>query len=800
VAKRIFIALTLIFTSVSAFLFYAVYKEAKNSAIKKLNETQAIHAKQAARGIEDFFATWTRSLSTLAKMDAIIANDTIGQTYLNLFYEANQEQIKSITRLDERGKIVYNFPETSSVGNDISQQKHIRELLRDHKPVISDVFKAVEGFDSIAVHVPVFRGAVFKGSIGILINFESLAKRYLDVIKIGETGYAWVLSRDGTILYTPVTGLTGKAVTEVIKDSPPLIAMVNAMLNGREGAAVYSFDKIGTRDVGQTTKYAVYFPVQIGDTFWSISIASAEEDVLSGLIAFRNKLTLGIGALFICGIVVSTLGARAWFIVKEEEKRKRVEKQLRESEERLNLAVDSASTGLWSIDVESQQIWATDRTLDMYGFASGGLVDVEKFLTVIHAEDRERVKNLLEQTLRNKSILQDEYRITLPDGTVRWMAVRGGYSQTPGLAVSLAGASVDITERKQAEQALQMERAFSEVLLESLPGIFYLYNFPEMRLVRWNKDHETATGYSAEELFNRYALDWYAPADQKAVAEGIRKVIELGRFMIEANLLMKDGRSVPYLLTGARFQYLEQSYCMGIGIDISERKQMEESLRDSEQNLRSLSGKLLSAQEEERSRIARELHDDVTQRLAVLAIEMGKLELKPAAAPAELKTQVGAIKNSLVKISEDIHAISRKLHPSILDDLGLVRAIQSECAAFTRREGITVTFRHEAVPEQLSKNIALALYRIIQESLRNIARHSQAKSANILVSCSGNLLQLSIADSGVGFDPLLLNKVGLGLVSMTERVKLVRGTIAVDSVPGEGTVINVQVPLEVNSL
>jgi PAS domain S-box-containing protein len=550
--------------------------------------------------------------------------------------------------------------------------------------------------------------------------------------------------------------------------------------------------------VGQTTKYAVYFPVQIGDTFWSISIASAEEDVLSDLIAFRNKLTLGIGALFICGIVFSTLGARAWFIVKEEEKRKRVEKQLRESEERLNLAVDSASTGLWSIDVESQQIWATDRTLDMYGFASGELVDVEKFLAVVHVEDRERVKNLLEHTLRNKSILQDEYRITLADGTVRWMAVRGGYSQTSGMVATLAGASIDITERKQAEQALQGERAFSEALLESLPGLFYLYTFPEMRLVRWNRNHETDTGYGPEELRNRYALDWYAPADQQAVAEGIKKVIDLGRFKIESNLIMKDGRSVPYLLTGARFQHFDQSFCMGLGMDITELKHMEQSLRDSEQNLRSLTGRLISAQEEERSRIARELHDDITQRLAVLAIEMGKLELHFDSDPHRNKQMLGTIKNSIVKLSEDIHAISRQLHPSILDDLGLVRAIQSQCAAFSKRNGIEVTFRHEDVPEDIPKNISFTLYRIIQEGLRNIARHSQASSAYIFIHCSDKIIHLSIGDMGIGYEQeQVKNKVGLGLVSMEERVKLVRGVITIDSVPGEGTVIDVQVPLEI---
>lgn len=170
--RRTFVALALLSAGACAFLFDVFYKEAKNTAITKLNEEQMIHAKQAAQGIEDFFTRWTRILNSLSKMDEVIDADAVGKRYLKFFQDAHQEQIMAITRLDERGIVVYNFPASSSVGTDISDQKHVRELLQDHKPVISDVFKAVEGFDAVALHVPIFRGSVFKGSIGILIHFE----------------------------------------------------------------------------------------------------------------------------------------------------------------------------------------------------------------------------------------------------------------------------------------------------------------------------------------------------------------------------------------------------------------------------------------------------------------------------------------------------------------------------------------------------------------------------------------------------------------------------------------------------
>src|SRR5208337_2368874 len=210
-----------------------------------------------------------------------------------------------------------------------------------------------------------------------LINFEGLSKRYLDVIKIGETGYAWVVGRDGTLLYSPISGLAGKSVFETIKDSPSRITMANDMLKGHEGAAIVTFDKTGHRNAGQIREYAVYMPVHIGSTFWSIAVVSAEQDVLSGLISFRNKLALVIGALFICTMVFLTLGAKAWLIVKEEEKHKQAEKKLQESEESLRIAevqyrsiFENAPEGIYQTSPQGQFLIANPALAKILGYDS----------------------------------------------------------------------------------------------------------------------------------------------------------------------------------------------------------------------------------------------------------------------------------------------------------------------------------------------------------------------------------------------------------------------------------------------
>ena len=334
--KTIFISLAIAIAGASVFIFEGIYQEAKSAAIAKLDQQQMIYARQAARGIEEFFATWAGNLNALSQMSAVAADGSEGEAVLKLFYETNRVRIMEITRTDKKGVIRDDFPDRNAVGLDISRQKHMVALLRDHKPVISEVFRTIEGIDSIALHVPVLLGTEFRGSVAILVDFRSLARRYLDVIKVGETGYAWVISEAGTILYTPVPGFIGKSILEANKDNPSAGALVRAMLQGREGSAEYTSQRIGDRRVSPTRKYAVYVPVHLGNTFWSICVASSEQDVFADLTAFRNRLAATMSVFFIVGVALSTLGARAWLIVKEKEKNALAELEIARQRNQLN--------------------------------------------------------------------------------------------------------------------------------------------------------------------------------------------------------------------------------------------------------------------------------------------------------------------------------------------------------------------------------------------------------------------------------------------------------------------------------
>jgi len=245
---------------------------------------------------------------------------------------------------------------------------------------------------------------------------------------------------------------------------------------------------------------------------------------------------------------------------------------------------------------------------------------------------------------------------------------------------------------------------------------------------------------------------------------------------------------------------------IGTAVDVTDFKVAEEQLRRHEaeleasrEELQRLARKLLRAQEEERRRLARELHDDVTQRLAGLAMLVGGLgravERDRAQALAASLEKLG---EELEVLASDTQALSRDLHPSLLENLGLEDALRSECATFAERTGLRIPFEGHGVPARLAPEASLGLYRIAQEALRNALEHAQSAEVRVRLAAEAGELALEIEDSGVGFAPAAKGAgAGLGLASMSERARLIGARLEVDSAPGRGTRVTVRLPLAI---
>jgi signal transduction histidine kinase len=223
--------------------------------------------------------------------------------------------------------------------------------------------------------------------------------------------------------------------------------------------------------------------------------------------------------------------------------------------------------------------------------------------------------------------------------------------------------------------------------------------------------------------------------------------------------------------------------------DITEAKRAEAALHD-------LSGRLINAQEQERARVARELHDGLSQNLALLVVELELLGQRPPATASEIAKHMQELSSQMRKLASEVHRISHDLHPAKLTQLGLTAAVNELCQTVLSFHGIPVSFLHDRIPHRLPIAVALCLYRITQESLQNVVKHSGARHVEVALRLINNEVHLNVTDDGSGFavDSTQTNSV-LGLTSMRERVRLVHGEIRIESKLGPGTRVSVRIPV-----
>ena len=453
---------------------------------------------------------------------------------------------------------------------------------------------------------------------------------------------------------------------------------------------------------------------------------------------------------------------------------------LRDREELLSTFVKHVPAAVAMLDRQMHYLQVSDRWSSDYALGSAELLGHSHY--EIFPGIAEHWKEIYARCLAGETLRSDEDRWQDADGNINWLRweIRP-WGNLDGLPEGILIFSEDISERKRSNEMLKESEATTRALLETAAQAILVVD-ANGNIVLANRMTGEMFGYDPGELLGRPREMLMPDRPRVEGTDHLGRRMDSTEFPIEVSL-----SSVPTTRGALSVSFIS---------DTTMRRQAETALRNSEQQLRELAGNLLTAQEDERRRVARELHDDVTQTLAFLSIELGRLAGDLPDTIAAKRDRVRALQEQTLRASQEVRRLSHGLHPSVIEDFGLSVALEEFCEEFEKAQGVRVRFDGLGEDARLNHAGAACLYRVAQESLRNAVQHGQANEISVELKARAESVRLRVRDNGKGFsDPLAPAKGGLGMISMRERMRLVNGTLTISSVPEQGTEVAASAPL-----
>lgn len=478
-----------------------------------------------------------------------------------------------------------------------------------------------------------------------------------------------------------------------------------------------------------------------------------------------------------------------------------VREALQKSELLFKQLWEISADGMRLIDARGTILQVNRAFCDMVQMSEDELIGQPFSIVYERAFQQDMLQAYLRHYRNNEILPHQELARQLWNGRRIWFAFSNSYLEIPGSGRLLLSVIKDITIRKLAEIELQKsEQRFRMLFNHANDAIFVNHISDNGKFDRFIEVNDVACErllYSREEFssLNPYSIipqEYYG-----TLHEIIRNLLSKEQVIFEIEHLRKDNRRIPVEISSILFEYKNRPTVLSIARDITQRKQDEIRLRSARDQLRRLASRLQSIREEERTMLAREMHDELGQMLTVLKIQISLMTGQLQNRQPSLDEQINYISKLIDQTVESVQQMTSKLRPGILDELGLVAAIEWQADDFSKHTGITCkcSLPDEEVP--LDKAKSTALFRILQEALTNVARHAQASRVSIFLRKKNQRLILEITDNGRGITKEQLHDShSLGILGMRERALVVGGTLSINGVPGEGSNVKVELPME----
>ncbi|MEP7163419.1 MAG: PAS domain S-box protein [Ferruginibacter sp.] len=486
------------------------------------------------------------------------------------------------------------------------------------------------------------------------------------------------------------------------------------------------------------------------------------------------------------------MGVGLDFSEKEEAK-----KAILESETKYRELIEQASDGIFISDQNGKYIDVNSSACRILGYSKEELLNMSSAEILFHEKDAKGLPSRYSDLISGKSSIL-ETSLKRKDGSI--LTVESNSKMLPD--GRFIGIVRDLTERKKADKALRESEERYRALVENAPEALVVMDVNKQVFVSVSESATKLFKMSREDLLKIGPVDVspeYQPdgrLSSEASIINIQKAIDGGKPVFEWTHCDKDGNRIPCEVWLVRLPSETDVLIRGSIVDITERNKAAEEIRTNSELLRELYSYSQNIREEERTYIAREIHDELGQQLTGLKMDLSWITRKLQSSDATINEKLSGTLSLVDTTIKTIRKIATELRPSILDDLGLVAALEWQSEEFEKRSDIKVIFTSNLDETILQPDITTALFRIYQELLTNVARHSEAKIVKTAIYINNNKLHLSVEDDGVGFDAdNIINKKTLGLRGIKERTNLIGGNYEIKTGPGEGTFVLISVPL-----